>query len=367
MTGAQANALQLSQGLEPLPVHIRRVAAEVGDEAAAWAFTQWSLRDRARAKFARADEMLFTRAGLEMASHEAVSALHASWLPRGPVADLTVGVGGDLLALAARTMDVVGLDTDAEALACARHNLDVHGRKADLRLADAEEADLPGRALFVDPMRRADGRRTLDPSRFSPRLDRLLPRLNSAPAALIRLGPAVPDAFLDSLDGRVWFVSHGRECCEALVAMGSCGPPDGGAVRVEDGSILARTPILSSQAEPLAWVLEGDPAATRAGALGGLRLAGLGDARGYLTSAEPVASPWLRPFRTLWSGPYRPKPLRAALRDLEAWPSAIKPKGVSVDPVAVAQELGRHGERPVVVLLYPVGRSVRAVIAEGPT
>lgn len=367
MTEAQANALRVSQGFEPIPVHIRRVAAEVGDEAAAWAFTQWSLRERARAKFARADEMLFTRAGLEMASHESVSALHAGWMPPGPIADLTAGIGGDLLALAARTADLVGLDTDPEALACARHNLGVHGLAADLRTADAELTDLPGRALFVDPMRRAGDKRTLDPFRFSPRLDRLRPRLAAAPAALIRLGPAIPDSFLGSLGGRVWFVSHARECCEALVALGDCGPAGGGAVRVEGGLTLAPSPIATSLAEPLAWVMEGDPAATRAGALGGFGLPGLGDARGYLTAVAPVESHWLRPFKALWSGPYRPKSLRTALRELEAWPAAVKPKGVSLDPVAVAMVLGRHGERAVVVLLYPVGRSVRAVIAEGPT
>jgi hypothetical protein len=286
------------------------------------------------------------------------------WLPLGPVADLTVGIGGDVIALAGRGRATVGLDTDPEALECARHNLAVHELAADLRLADSELTDLPGRTLFVDPMRRPGGRRTLDPAAFSPRLDRLLPRLQAAPGALVRLGPALPDPFLASLGGRVWFVSHGRECCEALVALGEAGPPGGGAVRVEDGATLAAMPLADAIEEPLAWVLEGDPAAVRARALGGFGLPGLGDARGYLTASEPLDTPWLRRFRVLWAGPYRPKPVRSALKDLMAWPAAVKPKGVSLEPVAVAKELGRHGERPVAVLLYPVGRSVRAVLAE---
>jgi len=60
------------------------VAKETSPEAAAWAFTQWRLRARARAKFAKAEAMLFDQDGLEMASAEPMAQLHASHFPTGP-------------------------------------------------------------------------------------------------------------------------------------------------------------------------------------------------------------------------------------------------------------------------------------------
>src|SRR5581483_7662919 len=65
------------------------------------ALTQQALRVAARAKFSRADEMLFTRAGLEQASSEA-TATHtaARFAAASVVADLCCGIGGNLLALA---------------------------------------------------------------------------------------------------------------------------------------------------------------------------------------------------------------------------------------------------------------------------
>ncbi|MDP9363647.1 MAG: class I SAM-dependent methyltransferase, partial [Chloroflexota bacterium] len=65
------------------------------------AFALHDLRLRARAKFARADEMVFTRAGLEQASAEAVARHRAvRFRGVGRLADLCTGIGGDLIALA---------------------------------------------------------------------------------------------------------------------------------------------------------------------------------------------------------------------------------------------------------------------------
>src|SRR5687767_5373956 len=101
-------ALSRASGLQPTPKNIDRVAEATSPEAARWAFEQWSLRKRAQEKFAKADEMLFTREALEQATHEELAHFHASQFPqRTRVADLTCGIGADLIALA-RNGEAVG-------------------------------------------------------------------------------------------------------------------------------------------------------------------------------------------------------------------------------------------------------------------
>src|SRR5215831_10116682 len=83
------------------------------------ALAQHELRLRARAKFSRAMDMFFTRAGLEQASAE-VTAGHrlARYTGAGLVADLCCGIGGDLTALAAGRR-VLAVDRDPLRLGLA--------------------------------------------------------------------------------------------------------------------------------------------------------------------------------------------------------------------------------------------------------
>ena len=82
----------MSQGLQALamvkgqlvsPANIDRAARQFGIETVQWAFTQWDLRSRAKAKFSAADDMVFTREALEQATSERVAAYHASLFPQG--------------------------------------------------------------------------------------------------------------------------------------------------------------------------------------------------------------------------------------------------------------------------------------------
>src|SRR5688572_11252835 len=92
------------RGLAPTPATEIAIATRLrkrwtaGLVAAAMEMT--SLREWARAKFARADELWFTRAGLEQATTEAIAGYRARrYAGIGQVVDLCCGIGGDLLAL----------------------------------------------------------------------------------------------------------------------------------------------------------------------------------------------------------------------------------------------------------------------------
>lgn len=93
MTPSRLTALARAEGKAPTAANIAEVSRVVSAEDAAWAFTQWALRERARAKFPDADRMLFTREALEQATPYAVARYHASRFPAGVlVADLTAGI-----------------------------------------------------------------------------------------------------------------------------------------------------------------------------------------------------------------------------------------------------------------------------------
>ena len=91
------------------------------------ALAQHELRLRARAKFSRAMEMFFTRAGLEQASAEVIAGHRlARYAGAGLVADLCCGIGGDLTALAAGRR-VLAVDRDPLHLRMALANAGVYG------------------------------------------------------------------------------------------------------------------------------------------------------------------------------------------------------------------------------------------------
>lgn len=367
-------SLDAAKGLSSSPKNIERVGNQVGVEAARWAFNQWELRERARNKFARADEMLFTRNGLEMASHEVVAMFHAFLFERKRIWDLTCGIGSDLIAFARAAdefMDVpppIGLDTEGEHVLCAQHNLKVHGLRGRAILYDStrfgDRAKDAG--VFFDPQRRTHSGRTLNPGDFSPDIPTVLRHVGNAAEIAIKLSPMLSDEYLASLGGRTWFVSHNRQCCEALVLKnGLENFGRGGACHAETKEFLDTVALSECLDDPLAYVHEADPAAVRGHCLGAFKMPGLGDSNGYLTSTEPgKESVWFRSYRVHWSGPWRIDPVRKVAAQLNLKVEAVKCRGVDADVQAIKKALGPGGVLPAVLILYPVGRKRVAILAE---
>jgi SAM-dependent methyltransferase len=195
------------------------------------ALTQQALRARARAKFSRADAMLFTRAGLEQASSELAAAHSAARYPEaGLVADLCCGIGGNLSALAAGRR-AVAVDRDPVSAAFARHNAAVYGAAgaavvcADVRdlvpagrpAGPAQGRPAQGRVtgVFIDPARRAGGHR-LRAGLSEPPLDFCLSLASQIPAVGIKTAPGLPHE-LAPPSWEIEFVAIGRSLKEALL------------------------------------------------------------------------------------------------------------------------------------------------------
>ncbi|MCX7800694.1 MAG: hypothetical protein N2109_10165 [Fimbriimonadales bacterium] len=362
-------ALRAAEGLEATPANIRRLSERLGEDAARWGFLQWELRRRARAKFGHADRMLFDREGLEMASAEELARRHASLFPSGElVADLTVGIGADLIALAGRG-PAVGFEKDPERAELARHNLRALGLEARVLAQDCLMADWGFSFAFADPARRSAAGRSADPLRSDPPLDALLPRLRELRLAVLKLSPMARDEQLARLGACIEFLGCGWECREALAILGA-EAAGAGTVRaaLADGSTLLPEPCPDAAAEPGSVLLEAHPAAIRAGCLGALcrsfGLRPLGDSNGYLTAEAACRSPWLRSYAVVWSGPADRKHTQAALRRLAGRVTDVKHRAPG--PPRSPRSLRAEGERRLLLAVWSVGRSLRHTLIEGP-
>jgi len=366
-------ALELSKGLPATASNIERVSKKTSAEAAQWAFTQWTLRKRAIEKgFPKAEEMLFTREALEQASHFAVARYHASLFPKDElVADLTCGIGSDLIAFAERG-PAIGFDTDPERAEYARHNLSVHGVKGDVVLGDCMEEEWNSDFAFADPSRRSDGVRLMNRVfDYEPPPHHLAALMESRLRyGAMKLSPVLSNGVLQSLGSSVAFVSFGRECRESLVNIGKADSNRGDiyAVRAETGEWIPTSEDPASVSEPLAYLFEADPAAARAHSLGYLAeqysLVDLARTFGYLTGDTQISSPWLVGYRVVESGQFDEKHLRNSLRKLGGGRPIVKSRAKGFDPEKISKDLTTEGHAEPIVAVYAIDFRLRYMILE---
>ena len=366
----QIKALELTRGVVPTPNAIANLSKHLGSEHIRWAFTIWSLRDRARAKFVKANEMLFVTEALEQATHEAVASYHASQFPKDVlVCDLTAGIGSDLIALARRG-PAIGYEINQERSEFAKHNLAVNDLEASVIVQSCLDATWDFEYAFSDPGRRLGGRRLKDPSDFMPDPDELSSRMKSLMLGGIKLSPLIDDRYLESLGPRLEFVSFERECREAIVWTGALAEAGRFAVLLGTGGVH-RIKVSDSQwAESVdsadGYLYEADPAAIRAHALpdlgGELGMKLLGDSNGYLTSNEVAESIWLRRYSVIDQCPFDEKTVRSLLRKLGGGRPILKVRGAKIDVGSWSKRLTLPGDGQPIIAIYPIGKSLRAII-----
>ncbi len=372
-------ALALSSALR------RRYPAEL----IAAALTQQALRVAARAKFSLADQMLFTRAGLEQASSE-LTARHAAarFAGAGLVADLCCGIGGNLSALAAAstsasagtslsaadagtgtgTARVIGIDADLTSLEFARHNAAACAPGADVALVCADVSQLPLTglgAVFIDPARR-DGQRRLPPGQYRPPLAWCLRLADAIPLVGIKAAPGL-DRDVVPPGWETEFVAVGRELKEALLwspALATAGTATRATVLPTGDSLISSVtdPAGPVPPVPLAppgeYLLDPSPAVTRAGLVADLaRSLGawqIDPMIAFLSSGEPVRTPFARTLRVLDSAPWHEKRFAKRLRDLDIGSADIRRRGLAGDVDQIRRRLGLRGEGAATIVLTRV-------------
>jgi hypothetical protein len=365
LTPAGRQLLERLRGLEVTPDRAMRLSEELRGsypaELVAAALTQQSLRIAARVKFGRADDMFFTRAGLEMASPEIVarhSARRFAGLPA--VADLCCGIGGDLAALAEVAGRLLAVDADADAMRFARQNLAAQSPGAAADFVCADVVDLPAgvlsnvAAVFIDPARRAGGHR-LRASDSQPPLDWCLGLAGQVSRVCIKTAPGIPHELVPA-GWETEFVAVGRALKEALLWSPAFATTARRATILPTGDTLiagegAAVPVT----EPGSYLLDPNPAVTRAGLVQELaRDVGawqIDPMIAFLSTDERVVTPFARTMRILASMPWHEKQAASKLRELGIGSADIRRRGLAGDVEQIRRRLGLQGDQSATIVL----------------
>ena len=381
LTAQGRELLDLLRGEDLGPERALRLARSLRGrypaELVAAALTQQSLRVAARSKFSRADHMLFTRTGLEQASSELTASHAAARYPQGAlVADLCCGIGGNLIALAARGR-ALAVDRDPVSLTFARHNAAVYGAAAGavaLLCADVREIALDGLdGLFIDPARRAGGRR-LAAGNSEPPLSWCLHLAGRVPAVGVKAAPGLPRDLIPA-GWEAEFVAVGRELKEALLWSPALATAPARATILPSGETLtpdttqarggastkgapqAGVPV----AAPGAFLLDPSPAVTRAGLVEELarRLGAwkIDPAIAFLSADRELRSPFARTLRVLESAPWHERNFARRLAELGIGAADIRRRGLAGDVQQIHSRLHLRGRgRATVVITRASGR-----------
>lgn len=324
------------------------------------ALAQHELRLRAQAKFSRALEMYFTRPGLEQASGEAIAG-HRSGRYAGAetVADLCCGIGGDLVALAAGRR-VLAVDRDPLSLRMARANAEVYGVAAGVTavVSDVREASLHGvDAVFIDPARRAGGRR-LRAGDSDPPLAWCLALAGEIPRVGIKTAPGLPhDAVPPGWE--LEFIAVGRDLKEAVAWSPALATAATRATVLPGGHTLTPVPGAPVPVRPPGgFLLDPSPAVTRAGLVVDLaRRTGtwkIDEQIAFLSADNPVRTPFARTLRVIDSAPWDQRRLPAKLHALDVGAADIRRRGLAGDVASLHRSLKLSGSRRATVVMTRV-------------
>ncbi|MGD9635667.1 MAG: class I SAM-dependent methyltransferase [Pirellulales bacterium] len=366
---------------EPLHTLAGRLRKQFSTERSHLLLEQVELRERARAKFARAEEMFFTRIGLEQATDEWVAWYKARRFAEvaaaRAVTDLCCGIGGDLLALG-EVAQVVGVDRDDVSGTLAAANARALGRDQNVKVeaADVDAYELGQHvAWHLDPDRRPQGRRTTALAWSSPGTETIERLLSASPHAAVKLAPAadLPAAWEERCE--LEWISRDRECRQLVAWHGSLARDVGKRCATvlsvdgkESASFAGEANVEFSYAPLDQFLFEPDPAvlaAQLAGAFGDRHgLSALSPGIAYLTGPQAIDSPLLACFAVNEVLPLDLRKISDALCVRHIGRLEIKKRGVDHDPQRVRKQLRVGGDNEATLLLTKLNGKHAAILAQ---
>ena len=192
------------------------------------AVTLIKLRRQAKLKFKLADQMFFTPLNLEQSTSEAISEhIAARFKADWKVADLTCGLGGNLIPLAVRCQKAVAVDKLDLNIICAQENARAYSvaDKIEFIIGDAYE-NLPADAdaFFLDPARDREGKsKTRSILNSEPELLKILPEIFKITHNVgVKISPAFDYKELDDLPEipEIEIISEDNNCKVAMLWFG---------------------------------------------------------------------------------------------------------------------------------------------------
>jgi THUMP domain-like/RNA cap guanine-N2 methyltransferase len=333
-------------------------------------------RSKAALKFEHGERLWVEPTAIQQATSEVVAQHKAKRFVCPLVVDLCAGIGGDALALAARS-DVMAVDLDQGMCCRLRYNASIYkvdGRILSVR-ARAEAFAIPAGAwLHLDPDRRATGKgraRTLDD--YAPGRDFWKSATRQCTAGAIKLGPASDFAkYFSGPEFEVELVSLRGECKEATVWFGELVSCRRRATRLPENVSWTDRDGPSGHGAPVTplgtLIFDPDPSLLRAGLLDGFALEhGIGrvaDGVDYLTGERSISTPFLTAFRVLDVLPLDLKRLRRLIARNQIGILEIKVRGADVAPETLRRQLHLRGERTASLLIIGGSGPARAVLAQ---
>jgi hypothetical protein len=351
------------------------------DLPAAWAHLlveQVELRERAREKFSQAEQMYFTRKGLEQATDEQIASHKAGrFIPPGAVADLCCGIGGDALALARRG-PVIAVDQDPIACLLVQANSRAGGLDAaHLRTSTGDAATFSlGQlaAWHIDPDRRAREARTTRVDLFQPPLAAIEALLKCNRNASIKLAPAAeaPEGWGAEAELE-WLGSRG-ECRQQVAWCGSLARHPGQRTATIVDAAGGPWTIVGTAKEPVPiaaamgrYLYEPHNVVLAAKLTGALCrehvVAALSFGIAYLTSDALVAEPALAAFEVRDVLPLDQKQLKAWCREHRIGRLEVKKRGVELDPEKLRKAIIADGDQSATLVVMKLGGKSQVVVA----
>ena len=200
----------------------KRLRKSITPTRAAIVIEQVQLRLHAKTKFENAPAMFFTRRALEQSTGERLSKYKAAKFAKlKNVADICCGIGGDLLPLAFRGGETVGLDSDELTAMFARKNLEAVGAtQATVTCDTFENFDIGAfDGLHFDPDRRVT-KRTVRGDSFTPKLSEIFERVNDDQSVAIKVAPATPVHDGTDTQAEIEWIGDNRECKQQVIWQG---------------------------------------------------------------------------------------------------------------------------------------------------
>ena len=327
--------------------------------------------------------MFMTASGLARASSEAAANARAahffSKMPHAWVSDATCGIGADSLALSRAGARVIASEIDPYLVACTAANLALHGHPVRVAVSDCLQSATKCDALFLDPDRRPEGVRTLNPNEWTPSLNQALELAGRHDGACLKLAPAMDvGGFVPSKSSYHWqWVSVDRSLVELCLWTGALSidsPRE--ALLIRKGEITARfsgqpipcEPVNSAERANPPYLHDPDPCIVRSKLLGTLAaehsLRALHSMLALLVGDSPVISPFLDPFRVLGSAPLDRRRVRELLREHGVGPIEVRKRGHPERAEVLAQRFKGSGEKRGTLFIARLDEGHRAYLAE---
>jgi len=323
---------------------------------------QASLRQKAREKFPRAGEMLFTDEALQQASSREIAAYHAEkFAGYERMADLGSGIGGDAIAFASMTTSLWVIEKNPLLCRMLEHNLAVNGCRESVRIIcdDWRKVDLSEReAVFIDPARRREGKRVFNLAEMEPSISAVLKLHQMQANIAVKVAPGIAHEEIPPM-AETEFISEKSTLKEALLLFGGLRSGDVRTATILPGKHQMVHTGVEPQvptSEPLQYIYEPDPAVIRASLVRALAIdlgaCQLDPSIAYLTSDHLIATPFARAWQVMRHGPFNLKNLNHWLREMNAGEVVVKKRGSPIEPDAFRKRLktARDG-KPVTVFI----------------